>query len=140
MNDLKMSKVKLLHSGWLTKYSRVKHEQRKRFVVVFANDGHGGYDEKIICTFKDEFAVGAPFSEDMLRNIHQATEVIKLTNSNIYCSVMEYFGSLNTNVDNLHFIVDEKFIFKCNTSDERDEWIAKIIKTNNYSYCKNRSH
>ena len=61
-----------------------------------------------------------------------ATETIQLDTDNIYCRVMEYFGPLNSNTKNLHFIVNEKYIFESSTTEVRDEWIAQIVKRNNY--------
>ena len=131
-----MAEEIVLHSGWLIKYSRIKQEARKRFVLLL-DDGH---DElKMMYTFKDINPLKDLHSSKSHVDKSQATEVIKLNKCNIYCCVMEYFGELNPAMNNLHFIVNEKFVFQCNTKDEKDDWIAAIIATDNMRQCSKLS-
>ena len=98
---------------------------RKRFVVVEAlNQSH---DTKFVCTFK---------SQHDSNDIQKATEVIMM--DDVY-NIFEYFGNLNNNPDNKHFIINEEFIFQCENATQRDLWIEKIIKTNNITINNNES-
>ena len=45
-------------------------------------------------------------------------------------SVGIYNGPLNIHNDQKHFIVKKKFIFRCDSTQQRDEWINAIINDN----------
>ena len=114
-----------IHSGWLRKYSRVKHTLRKRFVVLTNITRNG--DKKIISTYK---------MEKDANDEKNATEIIEV--NDVY-NVMEYYGSLNKTNDNKHFIVNDKFVFQCDSPQQRELWISKIIKTIAYELVKDKN-
>lgn len=115
--------MELILSDWLMKYSRILHINRERWVMLYRNTNTG---EKVVYTFEESVTT-------VEGSTSQPTEVIKLQRENIYYSVMEYFGALNIKRDYLHFVLQNKFIFKCSSSEDRDELIAAIIETNNYA-------
>ena len=116
----------IIVAGYLRKYSKYKHALRRRYVVV--KSASPTQHQKLIYTFKT-------FGDSRTTKIEKnATEIIKM--SNVY-NVMEYYGSLNKNNDDLHFIVNEKFIFKCVSEQQRTAWIDKIISTSIAPSCNN---
>lgn len=52
-------------------------------------------------------------------------------------SVQEYYGTFNKEKDNLHFIVQDKYVFKCTNVCQKQLWIQAIIDTNVYYGTKN---
>ena len=120
-------------SGWLSKYSRIQKQLRKRYVVVTSLNETG--EKKKICTYK---------TEEASSNEKNATEVILM--NDVY-NIIEYFGPLNTQQDDVHFIVNDTFVFKCNSEDEealwmnneRNLWISKIITTHQSAQHQKRA-
>ena len=47
-------------------------------------------------------------------------------------NIQEYFGHLNSNNDCKHFMINDKFIFKCKNEQDCLNWIEIITQTNNY--------
>lgn len=104
-------------NGYLIKYSRYQQCPRKRYVVLTYSRIT---DTKTLYTYK---CVKDSASSN------NATEVIEMKD---YYNVEEYYGSLNKENDNLHFLINNTFVFKCKNCTEKEKWIAAIIKTRYY--------
>ena len=107
-----------IQADWLGKYSKWVRELRQRYVVLKQLNANG--DRKAIYTFK---------SKEDSKDMKNATETIII--NDVY-NVIEYFSNINKlQFDDFHFIVNDKFIFKCKDYKQRHLWIEKIITTNN---------
>lgn len=104
-----------IYSGWLETYGTFGNRLR-RFVTV---NELVGKSNKAVYIYK---------SEAVANDTSKATQTIKMENCYF---VMEYFGPLNYTKDDLHFIINQQRVFKCQSKQERDDWIREIISTQN---------
>ena len=61
--------------------------------------------------------------EEKIKNVVQSIDILN------HFDVYEYFGNLNTNKDDKHFILNGKYIFRCQNQTQRELFINAIIES-----------